>query len=354
MTAPPDPPDVDGITWRRATLEDADAIAVLQAACAVADDGWIEEPSEIRERFDSPMADAGVDSLIGVSISGEILVSLWSLILPEPTDEWPVYDDNYIHPDWRTEILRSFALDWWEARSLERIAPMEGVGRSGSSNPPESSLRSSSVPLERGTGRLPVRFHQHVYPAQETHIADIAGRGYEPWIYFDELRRDLSEPVDPPLVPEGYVIKPIGDAASIDVLVVRNDAFRDHRGSQQWTLEFWESRSSEMHRADASFVVVNGSVPVAFVRCGVYPHDAKLRGYTEGWIEQVGTVRAHRGRGLAAALIQSAMAVFASSGIEYATLEVDTENPTGAHGLYTGLGFERVRGYVDYTKVVDL
>jgi hypothetical protein len=48
----------------------------------------------------------------------------------------------------------------------------------------------------------------------------------------------------------------------------------------------------------------------------------------------------------------SAMAVFASSGIEYATLEVDTENPTGAHGLYTGLGFERVRGYVDYTKVV--
>ena len=109
-----------------------------------------------------------------------------------------------------------------------------------------------------------------------------------------------------------------------------------------------------MHRADASFVVVNGSVPVAFVRCGVYPHDAELRGYTEGWIEQVGTARAHRGRGLAAALIQSAMAAFASSGIEYATLEVDTENPTGAHGLYTGLGFERVRGYVDYTKVVDL
>ncbi len=331
MTSPPEPPDVDGITWRRATPDDADAIAVLQGACAVADDGWIEDPSEIRERFESPMADAGVDSLIGVSTSGDVLVSLWSLILPEPTDEWAVYDDNYIHPDRRTEILRSFALDWWEARSLERVTL-----------------------LQTRTGRLPVRFHQHVYPSQATHIVDIAGRGYEPWIYFDELRRDLSEPVDPPVVPEEYEIKPIGDVASIDVLAVRNDAFRDHRGSQQWTLEFWESRWSEMHRADASFVVVNGTVPVAFVRCGVYPYDAELRGYTEGWIEQVGTARAHRGRGLAAALIQSAMAVFASTGIEYATLEVDTENPTGAHGLYTGLGFERVRGYVDYTKVVDL
>jgi ribosomal protein S18 acetylase RimI-like enzyme len=191
-----------------------------------------------------------------------------------------------------------------------------------------------------------------VYPAQATHTADIAGRGYEPTIYFDELRRDLSELIDAPAVPVGYEIKPIADAESIDVLAVRNEAFRDHRGSQQWTLEFWESRWSEMHRADASFVIVNGSVPVAFVRCVVYPHEAELRGYTEGWIEQVGTARAHRGRGLAAALIQSAMAVFASSGIEYATLEVDTENPTGAHGLYTGLGFERVRGYVDYTKVV--
>jgi ribosomal protein S18 acetylase RimI-like enzyme len=283
-----------------------------------------------------------VDSLIGVSISGEIMVSLWSLILPEPMDEWPVYDDNYIHPEWRTETLRSFALNWWEQRSLERVR---------SASDPSSDVRR---PSSSGSPSLPIRFHQHVYPAQAAHVADIVGRGYEPWIYFDELRRDLSQPVDSAVVPEGYEIKPIGDVASIDVLAVRNDAFRDHRGSQQWTLEFWESRWSEMHRADASFVVVNGSVPVAFVRCGVYPHDAELRGYTEGWIEQVGTARAHRGRGLAAALIQSAMAAFASSGIEYATLEVDTENPTGAHALYTGLGFERVRGYVDYTKVVDL
>ena len=87
-------------------------------------------------------------------------------------------------------------------------------------------------------------------------------------------------------------------------------------------------------------------------QCAVYPHDAADRGYTEGWIEQIGTKRAHRGNGLAAALIRAAMRAFASDGIEYATLEVDTENPTGAHGIYTRLGFERVRGYVDYTRVV--
>ena len=52
-------------------------------------------------------------------------------------------------------------------------------------------------------------------------------------------------------------------------------------------------------------------------------------------------------------MIQAAMGGLASEGIEYATLEVDTENPSGAHGLYARLGFERVRGYVDYTRVIS-
>jgi ribosomal protein S18 acetylase RimI-like enzyme len=47
------------------------------------------------------------------------------------------------------------------------------------------------------------------------------------------------------------------------------------------------------------------------------------------------------------------MKAFAASGLEFATLEVDTENPTGATGLYANLGFERVNGFIEYTKTVD-
>jgi ribosomal protein S18 acetylase RimI-like enzyme len=47
------------------------------------------------------------------------------------------------------------------------------------------------------------------------------------------------------------------------------------------------------------------------------------------------------------------MKVFAADGLEYATLEVDTENPTGATGLYANLGFERVNGFIEYTRTVQ-
>jgi mycothiol synthase len=349
VTGLPTPPSVPGVTWRPAVLGDAQAIVDLQDACFAADDGYRETAAEIVERFDSPMADASTDSLVGVTDSGVMLMSLWSLIVPRPSTEVVVYDDNYIHPDHRTEELRTFALDWWQARSMERALAsstdgqhVNGSGHDGGSAS-EARLRQPS---------LPVRFHQHVYPNQGQHIDDITRRGFTPWLYIDEMRRDLSTPVSNDVTPGRYEIVPSSDVPALDLLAIRNDAFRDHRGSQPWTIELWTSQQAGMHRADASFTALAGSEAVAFVQCAVYPHDAADRGYTEGWIEQIGTKRAHRGNGLAAALIRAAMRAFASDGIEYATLEVDTENPTGAHGLYTRLGFERVRGYVDYTRVV--
>ena len=331
MTGLPTPPPVPGVAWRPAERTDASAIADLQDACYAADGGYRETASEIAERFESPMTEATMDSLVGVLASGSVIVSLWSNVLPNPTTVWSVYDDNYVHPSHRTADVRRFALDWWQARGVERV-------------------RASQEP---GAASLPVRFHQHVYPDQLQHIADVTNSGFEPWIYFDELRRDLALPIGEVALPDGYELVPSGEVQALDLLAVRNDAFRDHRGSQLWTIEMWESQHSEMYRPDASFAVLSGTEAVAFVKCSVYPHDAVDRGYTEGWIEQVGTKRAHRGQRLAGSLIQTAMGRLASDGLEYATLEVDTENPSGAHGLYARLGFDRVRGYVDYTRVVS-
>lgn len=325
MTIVPEPPQVPGVLWRPADLADAQAISDLQSACFAVDGGFRESASEIAERFESPLTDPSTDSLVAVTRQGAVVASLWSYVVPEPVTVWSVYDDNYIDPDHRSADLRAFALDWWLQRSLERVA----------------------MPS------LPVRFHQHLYPSQIQHLGDIRDRGFEPSVYFDELRRDLSDPIGDPVVPAGYQIVPAAEVQPSDLVDVRNDAFRDHTGSQPWTLELWESRQTDAHRPEASFAVMCDGEAVAFVHSAVFPDDATDRGYSEGWIDQVGTRRAHRGNGLAAALIRSAMRVFAHAGIEYATLEVDSESPTGAHGLYARLGFERVRGYVDYTLVVE-
>ena len=156
-----------------------------------------------------------------------------------------------------------------------------------------------------------------------------------------------------PTLPSGCTLVPLASVAPEAVLAIRNESFADHRGSQPWTLEMWRSLESEFHHRDASFVVMDADLPVAFVVSGVYPHDFEDKGYSDGWIERLGTARSHRGKGLATALVCAAMQVFSADGLEFATLEVDTENPTGAAGLYANLGFERVRGYVDYTRTIE-
>ncbi len=57
-------------------------------------------------------------------------------------------------------------------------------------------------------------------------------------------------------------------------------------------------------------------------------------------MDLIATHPEHRGRGLAAAMIVDALDSYRRDGIERAALEVDADSPTGAHRLYTNLGFE--------------
>ena len=74
--------------------------------------------------------------------------------------------------------------------------------------------------------------------------------------------------------------------------------------------------------------------------------------YAERWAEDpalVGTLREHRGRGLAGALLAEVMRASRAAGLERCVLDVDTENPTGALGVYTRLGFAATDRDVAYS-----
>jgi ribosomal protein S18 acetylase RimI-like enzyme len=85
---------------------------------------------------------------------------------------------------------------------------------------------------------------------------------------------------------------------------------------------------------------------------GKWPHDFEDRGFTHSWILSLGVVRTHRKRGIASAMIARAMRDFADDGMEYAMLDVDSANPTGAYGLYEALGFVHARQTVALIKEV--
>jgi len=66
----------------------------------------------------------------------------------------------------------------------------------------------------------------------------------------------------------------------------------------------------------------------------------------------LGTRRPWRKRGIAATLMCESMRAFKAAGLDYAGLGVDTENPTGALGLYERLGFTVIKRSITFAKPV--
>ncbi len=135
-----------------------------------------------------------------------------------------------------------------------------------------------------------------------------------------------------------------------------NDAFRDHWGSQSQNAEVWgKHREAEVSRNDLSFVAFGtnaaGEEEVAgYVITVVSPDDFEGQGFTSSYVELVGTRREWRGRGIAPALLVRVLEASKAEGFDKVVLDVDAENPSGALGLYTALGFEESNRTVAYIR----
>ena len=60
-------------------------------------------------------------------------------------------------------------------------------------------------------------------------------------------------------------------------------------------------------------------------------------------------LRPHRGTGVARALLSAVLTALYRDGIEVAALDVDMENPSGAHRFYERMGYEPQGARILYT-----
>jgi len=183
------------------------------------------------------------------------------------------------------------------------------------------------------------------------------GAGFAPVRWFEELLRPLVEGDREPSggAPGGYRLVAWTDERADELRDVRNESFADHWGSTPWTRErYVEVVTGFGTRTDLSAVAVHtGTGEVAAIAlAGHYPLDEALTGRREGWIQVLGTRAAHRGSGLASALVQDCCRRFAAAGFTHAALSVDADSPTGASRLYRSLGFEPARRSTTYELVV--
>jgi ribosomal protein S18 acetylase RimI-like enzyme len=78
--------------------------------------------------------------------------------------------------------------------------------------------------------------------------------------------------------------------------------------------------------------------------------DTARTGVRDLYVGTVGTVPAHRGRGIAGALLAHVLQGAVDQGYATASLTVDADNPTGALGVYDRAGFRLCRREVTYLR----
>lgn len=312
-----------GLSWRPVTLADVAALTTLVHVCQEADElHYRTSAEEMAESLAVPGLDLERDTLVG--LDGEGVPRAWTAAYTFTGDETLVraVHSGGVDPAWRRRGIGSALVTWTNGRARQLLAASD-----------------KAVP-----GRICVYLDE----GEHTAATVFEGAGYTPIRYYTELKRPLDETIGSPATGDGLSIAPWPDDDA--VRLAHNEAFADHWGSQPQTPEGWASYRS-MFAPQWSFVAIDevtGEV-AGYLQAAKYEHDWELSGYSSGYIHLLGVRRAWRGRGLAKALLAASMLAQRADGIEYAEIGVDTANPSGAHGLYTSLGFEPFRTETMYS-----
>jgi len=168
-------------------------------------------------------------------------------------------------------------------------------------------------------------------------------RGYREVRRFYEMAIELTEEPSPPALPAGLVLDELRDGEYEAFYEVLNEAFAEHWEWHPDPFDEWLERRQGQHRDEHGpiwFVVRNGDELAAVTR-----NDASVAG--GGYVGAIGVRPAWRGKGLGKALLLRTFAEFWRRGTTRVTLDVDSQNETGAVRLY-----ERVGMHVEQENVV--
>ncbi|MBP2414921.1 ribosomal protein S18 acetylase RimI-like enzyme [Arthrobacter stackebrandtii] len=316
-------PVAGGLHFRPLAAADVDGWLELMARIEAAEQvPWRTQRSELVAVVEDARNPVAENSVGGFDAAG-VLRAL-GRVSKNPDGE-KAHVMGGVDPEWRRRGVGSAILAWQEARVLQRFATDAQGG-----------------PLARAYGESD----------NAATTALLAGAGYSVVRYFSEMLRPLAGAPAVPL-PAGIHVVSYTPDMNEAVRLAHNEAFADHWGSEPRSPEQWAVQMAHEHlRRDLSTVALDAaSGEVAGYQIATVDLDmAAESGRAEGYTELLGVRRAWRGRGIAPAMLADAMARFAAAGLDHAALDVDTENPTGALGLYEGMGYKPIRSSAAWDK----
>jgi mycothiol synthase len=328
----PDAPAIEGLTFRRlrsgeGRRADVAALAELATAANVFDRiPWAQSADSLAAELEhDPTSDPEVD-LILAEVDGRLVGSAQTGRSMRG-DEWVHYVAGSVHPDWRRRGLGRALLRANMARAREVAA---------GPRPGPAILRAHAEETEVGADAL------------------LRSEGFTPVRWFVLMVRQLSDPLPDSPLPAGLEVRPVRPEDHDVIHRAENEAFRDHWGHREATEEDLLATLAQPD-LDASLwqVAWDGEEVAGVVQNWIWRSENERLGLRRGWLERVSVRRPWRRRGLARALIARSLVVFREAGLDDAMLGVDSDNPTGALGLYESLGFTRDQTNTAFHRPLD-
>lgn len=315
-----------GLSWRPLGLEDIDAALRLAERCEDVDEP-IERTTRARMELLVGRRDGVTsDNLGGVDAAGELRAAAFVHAPPGDTTIARVGLVASIDPAWRGRGLGRALLVWQDDRARQILTHL-----------------GQSLP-----GRIAAYVDEHLEDRRRLYAA----AGFSPKRTFRIMRRALGdgEPEAFP-IPEGVEIRAWSPEIDEAVRLAHNETFIDHWGSQPVTETSWQEYFHTDLEPSWSMVAVDertGEV-AGYALTARHEHQWTALGRSEGFTEVVGVRRNYRGAGLAKALLSAVHVALHRDGIEVAALDVDDENPSGAHRFYERMGYRPSGARILYT-----
>jgi mycothiol synthase len=312
---------------RPMTRDDVSAVNDLLAA-AEAVDRTDEHYSveDVVEELENPMIDPSRDWLLA-EVDGEVVGQ--SRLLPRAPHDGAISVgvDGVVHPAHRRRGIGSHLVPLLVQRARDYVHERGPDLRAVITAHAPSTNTDLAAILER-QGLLPRRWA---------------------FVMLADLKGDLGP--EPPDVPDGYSLQTWEGVDHDEARVAHNLAFPGHPGFTPWSPQMWSQwvAESRSFRPALSLLLRDDEGDIAaYVQTSEFDATFAASGIREAFVAKVGTLPAHRRRGLAGVLLQHALARYRQEGFDRAALDVDSENPSGALGIYERAGFRTHQRWTNF------
>ena len=302
-----------GITARDLAPDDAEALAALMMRIEVDHPtGFCLDAGEVLELMrELPRA------VLEGAWDGDTMVA-WTATLPNDASDagQRIHLNGDVAPDRLGEGIGTLML----GRALER-------GR---------EIHRAEAP---GT---PVRFASQALAGRDDQGALLLDAGMRSGRHGFLMVADLTGEPPRPDLPGDLPVTTFDPANAEELRQAHNTAFADYPDGTDIGVDIWTALmiKAEHRRHELSMIARD---PTGAVASYVFAHEYAVPPSggpgPEVYVPYIGTLPAHRGRGLATGLLSRVLHASREQGYAAASLNVDTHNVTGALGIYERAGF---------------